>query len=223
MTIEVIFFDVGNTLVFPNHEKTLAPLRERSVHPTPAQLLAAERTARQEMDLLVSLSRKVDQQYWETYYLRLLQELLIDDASLQQQLVNLARTSSNWRRVRPGTGEVLAKLQAEYRLAVISNSDGGMANLLAELGLGQYFEQVIDSGTIGYEKPDPEIFQAALEAMQVAPEHAVYVGDIYAIDFLGARNVGMNAVLMDLAGVYAGQNLPRIESINDLPKHVSRM
>lgn len=217
MTIEVIFFDVGSTLVFPNHEKTLAPLWERGVRPAEAQLLACERMARQEMDSAVTRTRKVDLQYWETYYSHLLRELLISDLSLQLELVSLARTSSNWRRVRPGTGEALARLQAQYRLAVISNADGHMAELLCELGLGEYFEQVIDSGKVGHEKPAPEIFHAALTAMEVAPERAVYVGDIYAIDYLGAQNVGMNAVLMDVAGIYATQNLPRIANIDELP------
>jgi HAD superfamily hydrolase (TIGR01509 family) len=217
MPAEVIFFDVGNTLVFPSHEKTLAPLWERGVRPTEAQLFAAERVARQEMDRIVGRTRNVDQQYWETYYSHLLRELAIGDLSLCLELVRLARTSSNWKRVRSGTGEVLAKLQTQFPLAVISNSDGHMAELLTELGLGKYFEQVIDSGRIGYEKPAPQIFEAALAAMEVAPERAVYIGDIYSIDFLGAQSVGMKAILMDAAGVYAARNLPRIGTISELP------
>ena len=62
MPIEVVFFDVGNTLLFPDHEKTLAPLWNRGIRPTEAQLFAAERVARQEMDLIVSQTRKVDLQ-----------------------------------------------------------------------------------------------------------------------------------------------------------------
>jgi putative hydrolase of the HAD superfamily len=220
MAIEVIFFDVGNTLVFPDHEKTLAPLWERGVRPTDAQLYSAERVARQEMDSLVARTGKVDQQYWETYYSHLLRELSIHEASLKLDLVKLARTSSNWKRIRPGTGEVLAKLKKQYRLAVISNSDGHMAELLNELGLGKYFEHVIDSGAVGYEKPSPESFQAALTAMAVAPDRAVYVGDIYAIDYLGAKNVGMHALLMDVAGVYESRNLPRIERLDEVEKAV---
>ena len=216
MPIEVIFFDVGNTLLFPNHEKTLASLWNRGIHPTEAQLFAAERVARQEMDLIVSQTRKVDLQYWETYYAHLLRTLRINDISLRLELVNLARTSSNWGRMRPGTVEVLESMKPKYRLAVISNSDGHMAERLASVGLGEYFEHVIDSGNVGHEKPAPQIFQAALAAMHVVPDRALYLGDIYSIDYLGAQNVGMRAMLMDVAGVYATRNLPRIGALDEL-------
>jgi putative hydrolase of the HAD superfamily len=220
MTIDTIFFDVGNTLVFQNQERTLAPLWQRGVRPTEAQLYSAERAARQEMDLLISRTRKVDQQYWETYYAHLLAELGITDISLRLELVGLARTSANWTRVHPQTKETLNDLQRDYRLAVISNSDGRMARLLESCGLGACFEAVIDSGNIGYEKPAVEIFEAALKTLSVPAERSVYVGDIYSIDYLGARNAGMEAILMDVAGVYATRGLPRIESIDQVRQRI---
>jgi putative hydrolase of the HAD superfamily len=222
-SIDALFFDVGNTLIFADHPKTLAPLWERGVRPSPTQLLAAERVARQELDLLLAKTRKVDQQYWETYYGHLLSTLGITDISLRLQLVSLARTSGNWTQVLPGTQELLQRLRRKYRLAVISNSDGGMARLLDSRGLGQCFEAVIDSGSVGHEKPAPEIFRAALDALAVAPKHSVYIGDIYSVDYLGARNAGMHAILMDQAGVYATRNLPRIESLNELEPRLDEL
>jgi HAD superfamily hydrolase (TIGR01509 family) len=223
MPIQAIFFDVGNTLLFPDHEKTLAPLFERNIHPTQAQLQSAERVARQETDLMVSRTRKVDQQYWEIYYSRLLHELGLSDISLRLELVNLARTSSNWSRMNPGTLEILGELKKKYRLAAISNSDGHMAERLASFGFTNYFEQVTDSGNVGFEKPAPQIFQAALAAMSVAAEESIYLGDIYSVDYLGAQTAGMHAILMDVAGVYATRNLPRIESLNDLEGAISAL
>jgi HAD superfamily hydrolase (TIGR01509 family) len=216
MAIEVIFFDVGNTLLFPDHEKTLAPLWACGVHPTEEQLFSAERVARQEMDLLISRTRKVDQQYWETYYSHLLQTVGVVNVSLRLELVSLARASANWSRIRPGTPEVLENMKQKYRLGVISNSDGHMGERLAGVGLAKYFEQVIDSGIVGHEKPAQQIFRAALSAMSVAAAKALYVGDIYSVDYLGAQSVGMRAILMDVAGVYATRNLPRIESLGEL-------
>ena len=52
---------------------------------------------------------------------------------------------------------------------------------------------VIDSSVFGIEKPDPAIFRAALEALNVAPEEALYVGDLYDVDVVGARAAGMEA------------------------------
>lgn len=223
MPIEVIFFDVGNTLVFPDHEKTLAPLWKRGIRPTEQQLFAAERVARQEMDLLISRTRKVDQQYWETYYSHLLRSLGISDVSLRLELVSLARTSSNWSRVRPGTMELLGRMKSKYRLGVISNSDGHMAERLASLGFAPYFEHVIDSGNVGYEKPTPQIFQAAVEAMSAEPQRSLYLGDIYSVDYLGAQNAGLKAMLMDVAAVYATRSVPRVESLEEFENKVAEI
>jgi putative hydrolase of the HAD superfamily len=77
---------------------------------------------------------------------------------------------------------------------------------------------ITDSGLIGHEKPHPAIFAAALNAMDVAPERALYVGDVYAVDYLGARNAGMQAVLFDVAGAYRERDLPRVESLQELQK-----
>jgi putative hydrolase of the HAD superfamily len=72
--------------------------------------------------------------------------------------------------------------------------------------LREYFDVVIDSSVFGTEKPDPAIFRAALEALDVAPEEALFVGDLYDVDVVGARAAGMEAVLLTSTGV--GQNPP---------------
>lgn len=223
MPIEAVFFDVGYTLLFPDRDKTLAPLWNRGVHPTEAQLQGAERVARQELDLLLAKARKIDQQYWEIYYSHLLRTLGINDVSLRLELVSLIRTSSNWTTMRPGTIDVLEAMRKKYRLGVISNSDGHMRETLAALGLGKYFERVIDSGHVGYEKPALEIFQAALSALSVKPDRALYLGDVYAVDYLGAQKAGIHAVLMDVNGVYATRNIPRIESLTEFEEVVAKI
>lgn len=221
MPIEAIFFDVGGTLLFPDHEKTLVPFWNRGVRPTEAQLLVAERAARKEMDRIVSHTAKVDQSYWDTYYSRLLQELQIDDTALHAELVRLVRTSANWSRMLPGTFEALSSLKAQYRLAVISNSDGHMGERLASLGFGPYFEHVTDSGNVGHEKPAPQIFQLALSAMSIPADRSLYLGDIYGVDFLGAQKAGMRPMLMDIAGIYSQTDLPRINSLSELERYLA--
>src|SRR5690348_9392949 len=114
MPIEVIFFDVGGTLLFPDHDKTLVPLWSRGVHPSETQLLAAERAARTEMDQIVSQIPRVDLSYWNTYYSHLLRQLDIRDGLIHDELVKLVRISANWSRMRPGTFDVLASLKRKY-------------------------------------------------------------------------------------------------------------
>jgi FMN phosphatase YigB (HAD superfamily) len=82
----------------------------------------------------------------------------------------------------------------------VSNSDGRVEEALQAAGLRSFFDVVVDSALIGVEKPDPRIFQAALQRLGVAPEEALYVGDLYSVDILGARAAGMEAVLLGNPG-----------------------
>ena len=79
------------------------------------------------------------------------------------------------------------------RLGIISNADGLIGQRLAELeilqvgpGVGVAMECVIDSGAVGVAKPDPRIFQIALDAMGIDAADAWYVGDMPGIDVVGA-------------------------------------
>ena len=99
---------------------------------------------------------------------------------------------------------------------MISNSDGKIVDVLRSCGIADCFRCFTDSGIVGSEKPHPAIFQAALREMEAQPEESLYVGDVYSIDFVGARNVGMEAVLFDVAGAYRDRDWPRVESLAGL-------
>ena len=102
-----------------------------------------------------------------------------------------------WSSVADRSAEALARLQeAGLRLGVVSNSDGRVEQALAAAGLRKYFDVVIDSALVGVEKPDPRIFQAALKALNVKPQEALYVGDLYHVDVVGARSAGIEAILL---------------------------
>lgn len=99
--------------------------------------------------------------------------------------------------VAPGAVAALNRLKdADVRRVVVSNFDTRLRPLLATLGLGPpLFDAVIVSAEVGAEKPNPRIFEAALEAVGVEPCEAVHVGDDRRNDIWGAREVGMDAWL----------------------------
>jgi len=122
-----------------------------------------------------------------------------------------------WGATEPGTLESLARLRAAgMRLAVISNSDGRAAAALDAGGLLDQFEFVIDSGEVGVEKPDPRIFQIALERMGINPADALYVGDLYEVDAVGARAAGLHVMLLDPSGEHAGRDVKTVRSLVEL-------
>ena len=103
-----------------------------------------------------------------------------------------------------------------FRVGVVSNADGRVAALLEAAGLAPHLETIVDSHLEGVEKPDPEIFRRALARLGVAAHRTAYVGDIFAIDVLGARAAGLSAILIDETGAYADAECPRIASLAEL-------
>ncbi len=233
MALRALFFDAGNTLVFADPAKTLAPLAALGILPSEAQLYAAERAARKQFDaartkdpvdrsvagsLELSLrAPAVDGQFWDIYYGHLLRDLNQNDTGgLCAALSQATRQSAHWNRVLPGTRQILDRLAQDYALGIISNSDGHIFELLQSVGLGDCFRSVTDSAVVGFEKPDVRIFQSALQSLGASPGESMFVGDVYSVDYLGARNAGMTAVLMDRAGAYRESGLTRVESLEEL-------
>jgi HAD superfamily hydrolase (TIGR01509 family) len=221
LAVRAIFFDAGNTLVFADRTKTLAPLVSRGISVTEAQIHAAERAARHDRDANAAAnSHNPDLQYWHIYYHELLGASA--DENLIDELVVAARTSGNWSVPMPNARAILSALKQKYRLAIISNSDGNIASLFVRLGLADLFETITDSGRVGVQKPHPEIFHAALRSLDVPANESLYIGDVYSIDFVGAKSAGMHAVVFDPYGTYASNGIPRITRLEDLETHLAK-
>jgi len=91
----------------------------------------------------------------------------------------------------PEVMEVLHLLAKKHRLAVISNFDGRLRAILDQFDLGAQFEKIIISSEVGADKPDPFIFQHALDSMGVNPARALHVGDDPVNDWQAAEAAGM--------------------------------
>jgi putative hydrolase of the HAD superfamily len=150
------------------------------------------------------------------FYSQVLSEIGLNDDAIRDQLVASIRNSGNWDTIRPGTTAQLQEIGERYQIAVISNADGKIEDVLQRCGIADCFQTITDSGLIGYEKPHPKIFRQALNSMNAAPEESLYVGDVYSVDYLGATGAGMQAILMDIPGAYRDKGVPRVESLEEL-------
>jgi putative hydrolase of the HAD superfamily len=124
-----------------------------------------------------------------------------------------------WRRVPPDVEPTLRHLRAAgYKVGVISNAEGTVAQLLQDVGLATLLDFIIDSHLVGLEKPDPRIFALGLEQAGTTPARTLYVGDIYTVDVVGARGAGLDAALLDTFGVYRDVDCPRLLTLGDVLK-----
>ncbi len=124
----------------------------------------------------------------------------------------------------PEVPEVLAELRRKgLRLAVVSNWEPDLPEVLERAGLRQYFDAVVASALVGAAKPDPRIFRVALDALSVQPKEVIHVGDSYETDVSGARAAGLYPVLLDRDGVYQQADCDLIRDLRELLPILDRL
>jgi putative hydrolase of the HAD superfamily len=89
---------------------------------------------------------------------------------------------------------LLEKLSDCYEIALVSNFYGNLASVIQDFGLSRCFRVVIDSAVVGVRKPDPEIFQLAIDKLHLEPKDITVIGDSYKKDIEPARELGCNAI-----------------------------
>ena len=106
-------------------------------------------------------------------------------------------------------------------LGLISNVERDLTATINELGLPSWLDIVVTSLEAGFSKPQPEIFEEAMRRAAVQPSEAVYVGDQYQVDCVGAERAGMKGILIDRGGYLQEMtNCPRIQSLGELTGHL---
>jgi len=99
-----------------------------------------------------------------------------------------------WTLVAGARGALARARELGVALAVVSNMDSRLPEVLREHGLGALFSHVAIPSTCGFAKPSPEIFHAALSALRAEPERALYIGDREAHCVDAARRAGLRAL-----------------------------
>jgi len=107
-----------------------------------------------------------------------------------------------------------------YSLGLISNAPADTRKAVEALGLTKYLGTIVISGVVGYTKPHPEIFRIALREAGVEARASVHVGDLYEADIVGARNAGMEGILIDRDGFLSNVDCPLVKSLSEVYLHI---
>lgn len=231
-TPHIVFFDVGNTLL--RAEPDVATLfvdvaRDRGhaialddVAPLMADLDAFyQRAYLTDGDFWCVHDRAV--QLWLDLY-----TLLARGCGLAHDADGIARTlyerylhAENWA-LFPDVEPCLRTLKrAGISLGIISNWDASLENLIRELGLLPFFDEVVASAAVGCRKPSRAIFEIALERMGADPQNAVHVGDLPEADGQGAESAGIHPVIVDRSGALGACGFACIGSLVELPGFIA--
>jgi len=223
---DVLFFDMGDTLVHsrrPFIEYYLETFqrygvdveREKlavAIEATWEEVMASDATARFEASEATSRRFYIDvlNRIFDRAGITVSREALIADI---QSLVHHPDTYQIFPDVHP----TLTHLREQgYRLGIVSNWNWHLPDLCSELKLADYFEFIVASARAGYAKPNPRIFEIALDHAQTIPERVIHIGDSPYADVRGAQSVGITGVLLDRDDRFQPDGYPKIRSLDQL-------
>jgi putative hydrolase of the HAD superfamily len=231
VTIRTVFLDAGGVLVCPNWTRISGALARQGVTVGPDVLARADPHARRQLDRGATLSAtdangiprpptNDSERGWLYFNLVLtaagVPVSAATDAALRE--LHLYHQRSNlWEQLYDDVLPALQALRdAALRLVVVSNANGTLCAHFDRLGLTGLVDCVLDSQDFGVEKPDPRLFEIALERSGADRETTIHVGDLYHVDVLGARAAGLEAVLFDRADLYDDVDCLRVRTFDEL-------
>ena len=213
MDIRALLFDVNGTLIDIETDDGLEEIYRAIGHFLTYQGISLHRW--EVRDLYFQLMQQQRAESAETFAewnaVEVWRELLRNKASdytrslpsqkLEQLPLFLAELHRGIARKRlrlyPQVQETLDQLRTLYHMAVVTDAQSAYAvPELRAVGLLKYFNPVIVSGDYGYRKPDPRLFQKALDALHAQPEQAIFIGNDLYQDIFGAQQVGMKAIFI---------------------------
>lgn len=227
---DAILFDAGGVLVTPDPVQTaiaLAPFGASTDQWRHVRAHWAGITALEDALIASGATDTIDVPDWTLYRQAFCRTVGVVEADLDRAVVALSAIFSSYLWTHPLAESIsaLARLhRAGVPIGVVSNASGQIEHTLRYRGvcqvgpgMGVPVVCVVDSHVVGVAKPDPRIFDGAITALGLAPERIAYVGDSVINDIGGARNAGMQPILMDPHHDRAHLgDLTRIASLHDL-------
>jgi HAD superfamily hydrolase (TIGR01549 family) len=226
--IETVFLDAGGVLCHPSWVRVAGALVRHGASVTPAALAAAEQKATHDIDTASTIGATDDRSRGWLYFNRVLAHAGVEqDAGTDAALAELReyhRENNLWEHVESDVIPALAALRDRgLRLVVVSNANGRLRHLFDRVDLTKWFDHVLDSHEWGVEKPDPRLFELALEQSRADASKTIHVGDLYHVDVMGARQAGLcEGVLFDMKNLYDGVDCPRVSSLAGLVEWIDK-
>jgi FMN phosphatase YigB (HAD superfamily) len=228
-----VLLDAGGVFLLPEPDRILGAIERAGCEPSSTRLLDAHyrAAARFTTDLDVEADWNA---CWREYLAEYVDACGVPEDFRDEVHLHLDSEFADaalWFAEVPGCVDGLHALAASgVRLGVVSNADGLIAERLREReilqvgpGLGVSVECVIDSGVVGVMKPDARIFEIALTAMGLDPTDVWYVGDMPAIDVVGARRAGIEPFVIDPLCLHTDADYDSVASLTDLATRIESL
>ena len=224
-SITDVFFDLDHTLW--DFEKNSALTFEK---------ILKHNTIKVDIEAFLAVYVPINLEYWKLYreekvtktelrYQRLKKTFNALAFDISDDLIDTLSKEyiqhlSSYNHVFPYTFEILDYLKPKYKLHIITNGFQEIQDKkLKNANLYDYFSQIINSEMAGVKKPNPYIFELALDMAGTRPEQSVMIGDNIEADILGAQAVGFNTIHFNAHDEPAHDFCAMIDSLHEI-KHI---
>lgn len=221
-----VFFDLDHTLW--DFEKNSALAFEK---------IFKKHTIEIDLDLFLKYYVPINLKYWELYRKEEINQIELRFGRLKEtfdlinfqysiELIDLLSLEyihylPQFNHLFDGTIEVLEYLKPNYNLHIITNGfqevqDGKMKNA----NIDKYFKTITNSEIAGVKKPNPKIFEFALNAANANKQNSIMIGDCIDADVIGALNFGMDAIHFNEHKIEIPNNIKQINYLIELKNHL---
>lgn len=181
--------------------------------------------------------RPINQKYWKLYrdekvskiqlrYGRLKEtfdflKIGVTDAIIEAISVEYIRVLPENNKLFDGTLEILEHLSLKYQMHIITNGFQEVQHLkLEKSGISKYFNHIITSESVGFQKPHPDIFLHAMKLANTNPQESIMIGDNWEADIMGAYQCGMQVIFCNFHQEPVGENIKSISHLLQLKQYL---
>ncbi|QNK76191.1 noncanonical pyrimidine nucleotidase, YjjG family [Winogradskyella sp. PAMC22761] len=145
----------------------------------------------------------------------------VDDAMIYQLSDAYIENLSSFNNLFEGTSEILDYLKDKYQLHIITNGfEEAQEKKMISSNIRSYFKTVTNSEMVGVKKPNPKIFNFALDIAKAKATESIMIGDNLEADIEGAHVIGMDTIHFDYKDLDSNHPYKRITNLKMLTNHL---
>ncbi|MDO9262127.1 MAG: YjjG family noncanonical pyrimidine nucleotidase, partial [Flavobacteriaceae bacterium] len=190
-----------------------------------------------DLDKFLNYYRPINLKYWKLYreekvsktqlrYGRLKEtfdylKIIVSDELIEAMSVEYIRVLPENNQLFDGTLEILEHLSLKYQMHIITNGFQEVQYLkLEKSGISKYFNQIITSESVGFQKPHPAIFHHAMKVANTTPQESMMIGDNWEADIMGAYQAGMHVIFCNYHREPVGENIKSVTHLLQLKQYL---
>ena len=226
MTIKHVFFDLDHTLWDFETNSDIA-----------FETIFKKHDVGVDLQVFLNYYRSINQDYWALYRndkitkeeLRVgrLRDTFVkakqkfDNELIDNLSIDYIEVLPNNNKLFEGAHEILEHLYLKYKLHIITNGFSEVQyKKLDNSGLSKYFDKVITSEDAGVKKPNPKIFNYALNLADAASKESIMIGDNWEADVMGAINNGLDAIYFNYKKQPVGANIKSVHQLLEIKQYL---